>query len=58
MSLGVYALDRLDADECPAVRAHLEWCAACRHELAELAETADLLRQLKRAAPVSRNSAH
>lgn len=34
--LGVYALGRGDADERAAVRAHLEGCAACRAELAEL----------------------
>lgn len=56
MNLGVYALGRLDADECPAVRAHLELCAPCRAELAELREAADLLRRLDHAAPVSRGS--
>lgn len=34
--LGVYALGRGDADERAAVRAHLDGCAACRAELAEL----------------------
>ncbi|MDT0278370.1 anti-sigma factor [Blastococcus goldschmidtiae] len=34
--LGVYALGRGDADERAAVRAHLDGCASCRAELAEL----------------------
>lgn len=41
--LGVYALGRGDADERAAVRAHLEGCAACRAELAELAPLAGRL---------------
>ncbi len=34
--LGVHALGRGDADERAAVRAHLDGCAGCRAELAEL----------------------
>jgi len=36
--VGAYCLDALDADEASAFEEHLEACAACRHELAELAE--------------------
>lgn len=35
-SLGVYALGQLPAAEAAALRAHLDGCAACRAELAEI----------------------
>jgi len=43
MSLGVYVLGALDADEEAAVRAHLEACAACRAEAEELSGLTPLL---------------
>jgi anti-sigma factor ChrR (cupin superfamily) len=58
MNLGVYALGRLDADECPAVLTHLELCAPCREELAELEEAAALMRRLESAASLGRNAGH
>lgn len=42
-ALGLHALGRLDPAERAAVQAHLDGCAACRAELAELAGTARLL---------------
>jgi putative zinc finger protein len=41
--LGSYALGGLDDDERTAVAAHLEGCAECRAELAELAPMGELL---------------
>jgi anti-sigma factor RsiW len=41
--LGVYALGHGDADARAAVRAHLDGCAACRAELAELTPLAGRL---------------
>ncbi len=41
--LGSYALGALDPDERAAVAAHLEGCAACRAEQAELAQMRELL---------------
>lgn len=41
--LSLHALDALDASEARALAAHLETCAECRAELAELKETAGLL---------------
>ncbi|OMQ14098.1 anti-sigma factor, partial [Modestobacter sp. VKM Ac-2676] len=38
--LGVYALGAGSSDERAVVRAHLEGCAACRAELAELTPVA------------------
>jgi Anti-sigma-K factor rskA/Putative zinc-finger len=38
-----YALGRLNPAECARFEAHLEGCPACRDELAELREAADLL---------------
>jgi hypothetical protein len=36
--LGAYVLGVLEADEVAEFEAHLAWCAACRHEVAELDE--------------------
>jgi hypothetical protein len=36
--LGAYVLGVLEADEVAEFEAHLAWCAACRHEVAELGE--------------------
>ncbi len=41
--LGAYLLGALEPDEAQRLRAHLEQCAACRAEYAELAPVADLL---------------
>ena len=41
--LGPYVLDALDGDERAAVAAHLEGCAECRAEQAELAPLQELL---------------
>lgn len=41
--LGAFVLGHLDDAETTAVRAHLEGCAPCRDEAAELAAVADLL---------------
>jgi len=41
--LGAFALGHLDDAEAAAVRAHLDGCAACRAELAEIAPLAALL---------------
>ena len=42
--LGAHALGGLSPDEAAGLRAHLDGCAACRAELAELAPLADALR--------------
>lgn len=42
-SLGSYALGRLESDEEVALRGHLEVCASCRGELAELIPVVKLL---------------
>ena len=42
--LGAYVLGGLPEDEATALRAHLDGCAACRAELAEIAPMADALR--------------
>lgn len=42
-ALGFYALGRLAEDETQTVRGHLDGCARCRAELAELTPTAELL---------------
>lgn len=41
--LGMQAIDRLEEDEALLVQAHLDGCAECRAELAELRETATML---------------
>jgi anti-sigma factor RsiW len=46
MSLGVYLVGALDADERAAVEAHLAECATCREELAELAVLPSMLERL------------
>lgn len=46
LSLGVYLLGALDAQERAEVEAHLSGCAACRAELAELEELPALLGRL------------
>jgi anti-sigma-K factor RskA len=47
-----YALDALDASEAQTLRAHVESCAGCRAELAELRDTAALLaHSVEPAAP-------
>lgn len=43
-SLGAYVLDQLDADERREVEDHLETCADCRGEVAEIAPLAAALR--------------
>ncbi|MBB2742125.1 UNVERIFIED_ORG: hypothetical protein FHR35_001947 [Microbispora rosea subsp. rosea] len=43
ISLGAYVLGALDAEETAEVEAHLETCAACRAELAELSGLPPLL---------------
>ncbi|WP_226874289.1 anti-sigma factor family protein [Microbispora sitophila] len=43
ISLGAYVLGALDAEETAEVEAHLETCAACRAELAELSGLPSLL---------------
>jgi len=43
LELGVYVLGAIEADDRSAVDAHLACCAACRHELAELAGLPELL---------------
>ena len=48
--LGAYALGDLDARQVPALRAHLDGCAACRAELAEIAPLAAELRTVDLAA--------
>lgn len=42
-SLGAYALGHLPAEERAAVKAHLDGCADCRNELAELTPLSSLL---------------
>lgn len=42
-ALGLYALQRLSPSESQGVRAHLDGCAACRAELAELMPLGELL---------------
>lgn len=42
-SLGSYALGHLNEDEADAIRAHVEGCAECRSELAEISGLASLL---------------
>lgn len=42
--LGSYALDDLPPRDAAALRAHLDGCAACRSELADIAPLADALR--------------
>ena len=42
---GAYAADALDGEEREAFRRHLETCAVCRQEVAELSETAARLAQ-------------
>ena len=44
--LGAYVLGVLEADEVAEFEAHLAWCAACRHEVAELDELRDELDQV------------
>jgi predicted anti-sigma-YlaC factor YlaD len=46
VSLGVYLVGALDADERAEVEAHLRDCADCRAELAELASLPSMLEQL------------
>jgi anti-sigma factor RsiW len=46
MSLGVYLVGALDADERAAVEAHLQDCPTCRAELAELAGLPSMLERL------------
>ncbi len=41
--LAAFALDSLDGEDARALQEHLEGCAECRAELAELRETASLL---------------
>ncbi|HET9591511.1 MAG TPA: zf-HC2 domain-containing protein, partial [Solirubrobacterales bacterium] len=41
--LGVYALGQLEGDERVGLEAHLEGCAQCRAELAELEPVARML---------------
>lgn len=42
-SLGVFVLDRLDAEDRAHLRRHLDRCAACRSEVDELAPVVELL---------------
>ncbi|MDP9071793.1 MAG: zf-HC2 domain-containing protein [Actinomycetota bacterium] len=42
-SLGAYALGALDEEETATIDQHLELCAACRSEVAELREAATRL---------------
>jgi predicted anti-sigma-YlaC factor YlaD len=49
LSLGVYLLGALDADERAGVEAHLDTCPTCRAELDELAALPSLLEQLSLA---------
>ena len=54
--LGAHVLGRLEADEEVALRAHLDGCATCRAELAELAPLAEALRLVdheRQASPAS-----
>lgn len=44
--LGVYALGALPGQEAAGLRAHLDGCAACRAELAEIAPLAEALRDV------------
>ena len=44
--LGAYALGALPAQEASGLRAHLDGCAACRAELAEIAPLAEALRDV------------
>lgn len=44
--LSAYALGSLDAEESARVEAHLESCAGCRSELAELRQATDALDRL------------
>jgi predicted anti-sigma-YlaC factor YlaD len=46
LSLGVYLLGALDADERTAIEAHLRDCEHCRFELAELTALPSLLERL------------
>ena len=46
MSLGVYLVGALDAEERAEVEAHLQECPACREELAELAGLPSMLERL------------
>ena len=50
-SLGAFALGHLDADEAAGVRAHVDGCADCRAEVAELAAAAHSLGALSEATP-------
>jgi phage/plasmid-associated DNA primase len=43
VSLGVYALNKADDQECRAIREHLDRCADCQDELAELLLVVDML---------------
>jgi anti-sigma-K factor RskA len=49
--LGAYALDALDAEEVPAVEAHLAECPRCRAEVAAHRNTASLLATVGGEAP-------
>jgi anti-sigma-K factor RskA len=42
-AVGAYVLGALPADECAGFEAHLADCAACRHDVAQLQEAADVL---------------
>ena len=54
--LGAFVLGHLDDTEAAAVRAHLEGCAPCRDEAAQLASVAELLPLADPAASVRRRS--
>ncbi|GGO60445.1 anti-sigma factor family protein [Nonomuraea cavernae] len=45
--VAAYVLGVLDEDEHEAFERHLDTCASCQAELKELAETPDLLDELK-----------
>src|SRR5438034_909666 len=49
--LGAYAVDAVDSDEAVAIETHLDECARCRADLAEMREVAAFLAHTGGEAP-------